>query len=391
MPDAQEIMVAVTALREEFEKKTVDYEKIDKIEAFLDEQEKKNQALLVDKKQLELREVETKERIDLLEVELARSGGSADEKNYKDSKAYKALNNYCKLGMDIDSEQKALLRTDSDVSGGYLTTVELDTEITRKITEISNIRSVARVRSISSKAMEIPVRDTILSANYEGEGEINEDSVSTYSSETLNTFRQSINIPITMDMLQDAAFDMESEIMRDASEAFAKGEGHNFIVGDGVKKPSGFISDARIVAAARLSEINDAVTADDVILLTGDLKTGYYNTIYIFNRRTLAILRTLKNAVNGFLWQPGLNGPVANTLNGFDYLVAEDMPDIADGAFPIAFGDFQRGYTIVDRTGMSVIRDEYTQKKKAIIEFTINRWNYGQVTLPEAITLLQVS
>lgn len=387
--DAQEIMVAVTALREEFEKKTIDHEKIDKIEAFLDEQEKKNQTLLVEKKQLETREAELTERLDTLEIELARAGGGSEKNNYKESLEYKSLNNYCKFGTDIDQEQKALLRTDSDVAGGFLTTTEMDTEITKKITEISNIRSVARVRTISSKAMEIPVRSKIAHAVYEGEAELNEDDISTYSSETLNTFRQSVNIPITMDMLQDAAFDMESEIMQDAIEDFAKGEGLNFIVGDGVKKPSGFVSDARVIADARETENQDTVTASDVILLTGDLKTGY-SPIYVFNRRTLAFLRTLKDGVGGFLWTPGLNGPVSSTLNGYDYLIAEDMPDIADGSFPVAFGDFQRGYTIVDRTGISVIRDEFTQKKRAIIEFTINRWNYGQVTLAEAIKILKV-
>lgn len=386
--DAKAVMEAVTSLREEFEKKTIDHEKIDKIETFLNEQENKNQAFLAHKIEAETREAETKERIDTLEIELARAGSASDKKNYKDTPEYKALNIYCRTG-DVDVEQKELLRTDSDVAGGFLTTIELDSEITRKITEISMIRSIARVRTISSKAMEIPIRDTILTANYEGEAESNEDSVSTYSSETLNTFRQSVNIPITMDMLQDAEFDMESEIMRDAGEAFAKGEGFSFINGDGVKKPAGFLADSRVTDNARTSETNDTITATDVILLTGDLKTGY-NPRYVFNRRTLAFLRTLKADNNEFLWQPGLNGPVANTLNGFDYLIAEDMPDIADGAFPVAFADFQRGYTIVDRTGMSVIRDEFTQKKKSIVEFTINRWNYGQVTLPEAIKVLEV-
>jgi len=270
-----------------------------------------------------------------------------------------------------------------------LTTTELDNEIVKKITEISAIRSVARVRTISSKAMEIPVRDRILQATYEGETESNEDDTSGYSNETLNTFRQSVNVPITIDMLQDGEFDMEAEIMGDAGEAFAQGEGLNFVLGNGVKKPHGFAADTRVTSAARDSETSSVLSADDVILLTGDLKTGY-NPMYAFNRRTLAFLRTLKSTTGDFLWQPGMNGPVANTLNGFQYLVAEDMPDIADNAFPVAFADFRRGYTIVDRTGMSVVRDEVTRKKNAIVEFTINRWNYGQVTLPEAIKLLRI-
>lgn len=84
-----------------------------------------------------------------------------------------------------------------------------------------------------------------------------------------------------------------------------------------------------------------------------------------------------------------MNGPAAMTLNGLPYLVAEDMPDIASGSLSIALGDFQQGYTIVDRTAMTVVRDDLTQKRKSIVEFTFNRWNTGMVTLAEAIKVLQ--
>ena len=388
-PDASDVMQAVNELRAEFDKKSADLGKIDKIQAFLDVQEGHNQKLVLEQEANKKSKEDMKERMDALEIELSRSGGSGDTKNYKEQDSYKALNNYCVLGDNVGIEEKALLRTDSDVAGGYLTTTELDPEIIRKITEISGVRAVSRIRTITSKSREFAVRDTILTAAYEGEAESNEDSISTYSNETLTAFRQSVNIPITIDLLMDSLFDMETEIMRDAGEAFAQGEGANFVAGDGVKKPSGFTADIRVTAAARNSETASTVTAKDMILLTGDLKVGY-NPIYMLNRRTLAFLRTLTATNNEFLWQPGLNGPVANTLNGFDYVIANDMPDIADNAFPVAFGDFQRGYMIVDRTGMSVVRDEFTQKKKAIVEFTINRWNYGQVTLPEAIKLLKV-
>lgn len=38
------------------------------------------------------------------------------------------------------------------------------------------------------------------------------------------------------------------------------------------------------------------------------------------------------------------------------------MPDIAANSFSIAFGDFRRGYLIVDRQGARVLRDPYSQK-----------------------------
>ena len=393
MPDEiklSDVMQGVKELREELDKKAPDFDKIERIEKDLAKQEEKNQAFLTESKAAEKREEEMKERMDVLESELARSGGKGEGKNYRESEEFKALEQFIKKDIYLLSpEQKAVLRTDSDVQGGFLVMTEMDNQITKKITEISAIRSIARVRTIGAKSLEVPVRDTIPTAEYEGEAETSTEDTSTYSSETLTAFRQTVTIPITQDMLMDSAFDMEAEIMGDGGESFAQGEGTGFVVGTGFKQPEGFTVDSRVVANARISDVSATIGFDDVMNLTGDLKTGY-NPVYVFNRRTLAFLRTLKGGDGHPLWQPGMNGVVMNTINGFPYLIAEDMPDIASASIPVAFGDFARGYTIIDRTGMAVIRDEVTRKKNAIVEFTLQRWNTGQVTLPEAIKLLKV-
>lgn len=384
-----DVLLGVKELREEFDKKSPNFDKIEKIEKSLEKQEEHNQALLAETKAAEKREGEVKERMDALESELARSGGAGEGKNYRDSAEYKALETFVKEGgYALDQEQKAALRTDSDVQGGFLVATEMDNAITKKITEISAIRSIARVRTLGSKSLSVPVRDTIPTAAYEGEAEQGGEDTATYQNETLTAFRQTVTIPVTMDMLMDSAFNMEAEIMADGAESFAQGEGQGFVTGTGFKQPSGFTVDSRVVANARTSAASATIGFDDMMNLTGDLKTGY-NPVYVFNRRTLAFLRTLKGGDGHPLWQPGMNGVVMNTINGFPYLIANDMADIASNSISVAFGDFARGYTIVDRTGMAVIRDELTQKKKAIVEFTLQRWNTGQVTLPEAIKLLK--
>jgi len=389
-PTMNDVLNGVKELREEFEKKSPNFDKIEKIEKDLEKQEEKNQSLLAETKAAEKREEEIKERMDALEVELARAGKSSEGKNYRDSEEYKALDIFVKEGAyAITQEQKAVLRTDSDVQGGFLVMAEMDNAITKKITEVSNIRSIARVRTIGAKSLAVPVRNTIPAAQYEGEAETGGEDTSTYSNETLTAFRQTVTIPVTMDMLTDAAFNMEAEIMSDGAESFALGEGQGFVAGTGFKQPEGFTVDDRVVSNARVSAASSTIGFDDVMNLTGDLKTGY-NPVYVFNRRTLAFLRTLKGSDGHPLWQPGMNGVVMNTINGFPYLIANDMPDIASASIPVAFGDFVRGYTIIDRTGLAVIRDDVTRKKQAIVEFTLQRWNTGQVTLPEAIKLLQV-
>lgn len=413
-PTIKEVQQAVTELRETVEKKSVDHDKVERIQAFLDTHEEKfNQPLVraqaqaaqhaEDIKELQEKleaagatEAEAKARIDALELEIARAAKPVD-RSYKESDEYKAYNAFVQIGLvGMDQDQKALLRSDSATEGGVLLMTEMDTEITKKIVEIDGIRSVARVRSTGSKTLVIPIRNTIPVAQYEGEAEEGPESTSTYEAETITPYRQTFTVPITQDMLQDSAFDMESEISQDSAEAFAYGEGNGFVLGTGHKQPEGFAANAVLQAAARETAASGVLDPNAIILLTGDLKVGY-NPVYVMNRRTLATIRTFRgdaaaagDQAGQYLWMPGLNGPAGNTLNGYPYILANSMPDIAGGAFSIAFGDFRRGYTIVDRTGMIIVRDEYTQKKKAIVEITMNRWNTGRVMLTEAIKLLKI-
>ncbi len=389
-PTIQEVTEAVGALREHINKRFPDKDRVKEINDFLDIQEAKNQEFVKSQSEAKGREEDLNEKFRELELELARST-PAQEKRLQDLPEFKAMQHYIQKGeAHLTQEEKVLLRTDSDTEGGYLAPVELDNAITKKITEVSNIRSVARVRTINSESINIVVRTSIPTATFEAETETGADSTSLYARENVKPFRQTFTSPITRDMLMDAAFDMDSEIITDAGEAFAVGEGTGFVVGTSVKEPEGFLVNADVVANVRTSSTSGVVEASDVILLTGDLKVGY-DPVYVMNRLTLADLRTKEATTGAFLWQPGLNGPVANTINGFPYILAPDMPDIASNSLSIAFGDFRRGYTIIDRTGLSVIRDEFTLKKQAIIEITMHRWLTGQVTLPEAIKVLKTA
>jgi len=323
-----------------------------------------------------------------LELEIAR-GASGSEKGYKDTPEYKSLQKWVQQGeKGMDIEEIKTLRTDNDTSGGYWTMTEMDTMIIKSITEISPVRQVARVKSVSKKTLEIPKRTGIPTATYEGEAAAGGSDESTYGSEQLTTYRLTVTVPYTLDLLGDSEFDLEAEIKQDVAEAFAYTEGNKFVLGTGAKQPEGLLINAAVVANARTSSTSGTIDPDDLILLTGDLKVGY-NPMYAFNRGTLAFFRSLKGTDNHYLWQAGLGPNVPNTLNGEPYMVFQDMPAIAAGSLSVIYGDFLRGYTITDRTGLVIVRDEYTQKKNAIVEMTFHRWNHGQVVLSEAFKVLK--
>lgn len=355
-------------------------------------------------------ETETKaqERIDGLEVELAARVAHATAENpeaYKDSPEYKAFYTHVRVGekrmeyqdgiIQMTEEQKALLRTDINADGGYLVPIEMDSALVKTITELDPIRAISRVRTIAGKAITLPKRTSIPVAVFESENEEGTDSTSGYESEMVTPFRQTFTTPITIDLLGDAAFNMEAEIMSDAAEAFAFGEGQNFVTGSGDKQPEGFITNAALVAAARSSGLAADIAIENLIDLSADLKVGY-DPIFVMNRRTLARIRKFRTEnhtagveTGSFLWGPGLGGPAQQTILGFPYILANSMPDIGADAFPIAFGDFRRAYTIIDRSALAVIRDDFSLKKKAAVEFTMHRWVTGQVTLTEPIKLLK--
>src|ERR1041385_7376894 len=80
------------------------------------------------------------------------------------------------------------------------------------------------------------------------------------------------------------------------------------------------------------------------------------------NRKTQSTIRKFKDSTGNYMWQPPAATGGRASLMTFPVVEAEDMPDISPNSFSVAFGDFNRGYLIVDRAGVTVLRDPYTAK-----------------------------
>lgn len=395
------LLSAVKELREEVSKKTVDAEKVNKINTYLDEAEKKNQELVAKQAELEKAQREIKDAHEELEqlkksnianaeqikefekqlaLRVAASEGADDA--WKNSEEHLAFKEYFVNGIDSKA-----MRTDTDVQGGYLVTPEFASDILRQMHDISPIRSFAKVRTTSKKDLSIPVRTSIPTAKYVGETEESPEGEDKFGSETLTAYRQTVTIPTTLDLLQFSNYNLESELAADVAMSFAIGEGKAFLTGNGNKMPEGILNNQDIerIETAQASK----VLFDDVLKLPAHLKSGYKNPIYGFNRKTLYELRTAKDQNGQYLWRVG-GETMPSTIGDYKYAIFDDMPDIANNALPILFGDLYSAYTILDSTQMGMVRDQYTSKKKAIIEMTWHRWNTGQVTMAEAIKFLKV-
>lgn len=359
--------------------------KISKLEAFLDKQEEKNQELTAQLKAQEKTENELKEKLEELEKKAYRANNSNGDKD-KIKAEIKSFEKMIQLGAaELEPEEKKTLRTDVETDGGFLVHPEITSEMIKDITEISPIRQIARVRTTSSKSIIIHRRTGLVQGGWVGECETKPENNSTYGDIEIFVNKLSVFSVITNEMLMDSSFNMETEIMADVAEDFAQKEGAAFVGGDGVKKPLGFTNDSD-VQVVNTGVAND-ITADSIITIAGELKTGY-NPMYLMNRKTTAAVRKLKDGNGQYLWQPGLSGGLPNTLNGAPYMETPDMDDIGAANTPIAYGDFARGYTIVDSATMSVIRDQFTLATQGKVRFIFMRRVGGQVVQPEAIKLL---
>jgi HK97 family phage major capsid protein len=332
-----------------------------------------------------------------LAMKTAVTGDGAD---YKESGEYKALTQWLVRPDLISAEEKAELRTDTDNAAGFLVPGALDSILLKEIVELDSLRSLARTRTIGVKTLDMPIRDGIPSATYEGEAGSGDESLSNYRMVSVTPYRQTVTVPVTMDMLMNGGFDIESEIRGDVAESFAQGEGNGFVVGTGVKQPEGFTQNALYIAGVTaqtdmsgIATTDDALFSDAIVAMPGELKTGYNGT-YGFSRRTIARIRQLRDTNGAFLWMPsiGMAGANPNTINGHPYI---ELPSLSDwdtagaGNDVAVFADFNRGYSIIDRVGVSVVRDEVTAAAQAIIKLTFHRWNTGIVTIAEAFKGMQ--
>lgn len=353
---------------------------------------------------------ELKTQLEALQIKANRPGGVGNDNAAQTRAEAKAFANtylrgivdaHLKGEMNLSAEQKTALDTvraqykalaiGDDTGGGYLAPVEFVAEIIKGVTLISRFRSLVRVRTTANKAQDIPkrtgqfaaVRSAELAARTETKG-------LAYGMVELTAPEMTAIVDISQANLEDSAFDLAAEVQMEATEQFAVLEGKEVCTGTGIDECEGILVNGDV--AESLNGDAAALTPDGILGLSYDLKTDYSNkATWVMNRKTLGKIRVLKDGVGDYLWTPGLAGSHPNTIDGTPYMEMPDMPDIAANAWPIAIGDFMRGYTLLDRVAMTMLRDPYTQAGSGLVRFWFRRRGGGRVVLGEAIRKLKIA
>jgi HK97 family phage major capsid protein len=297
-------------------------------------------------------------------------------------------------------EAKAMA-SGSGADGGFTVTAEMDAEIGRRLPALSPIRAIATVRTVSSGTFKKPYRLTGPAVGWVGETAPRPQTASPELGELSFPTMELYAMPsATQALLDDSAVDLETWLAEEIELAFALQEGDAFVNGDGVTRPKGFLDAPEVAESAwtwgslghTLSGAAGGFAAtggsDALVDLVYALKPGYrQNGSWVMNRRTQAAVRKLKDTTGAYLWQPPATPAGQASLMGFPLTEVEAMPDMAANARAIAFGDFRRGYLVVDRMGTRVLRDPYSAKPYVL--FYVTRRVGGGVQDYDAIKLLK--
>lgn len=288
--------------------------------------------------------------------------------------------------------------------GGYAVPREIDALISSRLKNISPIRAIAQVVQTGSAGYRKLVTTGGTSSGWVSETAARPETATPGFAEIAPPSGELYANPAASQaMLDDAAFDLESWLAEEIAMEFARAEGAAFINGTGANQPRGFLDapnsaakDAtrpfgtlQFIASGNATGF-DTAPEIKLIDLVHSLKAGHrQGASWVMNSATLAQVRKLKAADGSFLWQPGLMEGQPNRLLGYPVVEAEDMPDIAANAFPIAFGNFRAGYLIAERSATSILRDPFSNKP--FVHFYSTKRIGGQVLDSDAIKLLKIS
>jgi HK97 family phage major capsid protein len=298
-------------------------------------------------------------------------------------------------------EVSAALTKSSDAEGGYLAPIEWDRTITNKLKRISKIREFSRVISITGAGFKKYFNDRAVGSGWVGET-ASRPATTTPGLGALDFTPGELyaNPAISMQLLQDAAIDLENWLADEVEVEFARQEGIAFLSGDGTNKPHGILTYVTGAAnAARhpwgaIEVVNSgaaaALTGDGFIDLMYSLPSEFAGDARLYiNRLSLGAARKLKDGQGNYLWQPAYVAGEPATLNGAPIVEVPGMPTVAAGNIVALYGDMPQTYLVIDRVGIFVLRDPFTNKP--FVHFYTTKRVGGGVFNPEPMRALKVA
>lgn len=281
-----------------------------------------------------------------------------------------------------------VLSTSPDTDGGYLVPLEFERQLVTSLEEANIIRSIAKTITTSAER-KIPVAATHSTAQWTAENGSYTESNPTFDQKTIDAFKLTDLVKVSLELLQDSMFDLESYIAAEFARAFGVAEEQAFCVGTGTGQPTGiFTANGGHVGVTAGSAT--AITVDNLIDLIYSLKSPYRrNAAFLMQDVTISALRKLKDGNGVYVWQPSVQTGLPDRLLGYPIHTSPYVPAATAASLPIAFGDFSN-YWIADRMGRTVQRLNELYAGNGQVGFIATERVDGKVILSEGIQLLKM-
>lgn len=281
-----------------------------------------------------------------------------------------------------------VLSEGTDADGGYLVPEEFEHDIVTALDEENVIRSLAKVITTQHER-KIPIATGHSTAQWTAENAAYTESNPIFGQKQIDAFKLTDLCRVSVELLQDSAFDIEDYLMKEFARAFGIAEEESFCVGTGTNQPTGiFTANGGTVGVTAAA--NNAITADELISLVYALKSPYRrNAKFLMNDATISAIRKLKDQNGAYLWQPSVQAGQPDRLLGYEIFTSPYVPTMAAGALTVAFGDF-KNYWIGDRAGRTVQRLNELYATNGQIGYVATERVDGKVILPEGIQLLKM-
>ena len=305
-----------------------------------------------------------------------------DEKTGRASNAYKE-----DFGAHLRGKRLVhnVLSEGVQADGGYLVPEEFERQIVMGLDEANVVRGLAKVITTSAER-KIPVAATHSTAAWTAENGAYTPSDPHFDQKTIDAFKLTDLVKVSIELLQDSMFDLESYIAAEFARAFGIAEEEAFCVGTGTGQPTGIFT----ANGGQVGVDNATLSADELISLVYALKSPYRrNAKFLMNEKTVSTIRKFKDGNGVYLWQPSLQAGEPDKLLGYDLYTSPYVPEAVSGAYAVAFGDF-KNYWIADRSGRTVQRLNELYSTNGQVGFVATERVDGKVILPEGIQLLKM-
>lgn len=249
--------------------------------------------------------------------------------------------------------------TGEGTEGGYLVPTTFSGVLLEAMAASGGVRSVAEVQSTSSgENIQWPtVDETAEEGEWLAENAGAADGDASFGTVMIGAHLASSRVvALPLALLQDANIgNWDRVLSRLLAARLGRTTNKGYTVGTGAGQPTGIVNGAGL-GHTTAAGLVDSFAWDDFTELEHSVDPVYRrNASWMYHDTVLKALKKMKDANNRPIWVPGVTSAAPAEVNGYSYVVNQDMAVPEAGADTVLFGDMSK-YMIRDVMDVTLFR-----------------------------------